>query len=37
MSVVFIFASCSPGELLELRRFDYLLLLMADYKDVEKE
>jgi len=37
MSVVFIFAGCPPEELLELRRFGYLLLLMADYKDVENE
>jgi len=36
VSVVFIFAGCPPGELLELRRFGYLLASTADCQGVEK-
>jgi len=36
MSVVFIFAGCPPGELLELRRLGYRLASTADCQDVEK-
>jgi len=36
MSVVFIFAGCPPGELLELKRFGYQLASTADCQDVEK-
>ena len=36
MSVVFIFAGCPPEELLELRRFGYLLVSTADCQGVEK-
>jgi len=36
VSVVFIFAECPSGELLELRRFGYLLTSTADCQDVEK-
>ncbi|ABO08186.1 hypothetical protein [Pyrobaculum calidifontis] len=35
-SVVFIFAGCPPEELLELRRFGYLLVSTADCQGVEK-
>jgi len=36
VSVIFVFASCPPGELLELRRFGYLLTSTADCQGVEK-
>jgi len=36
VSVVFIFAGCPPGELLELRRFGYRLASAADCQGVEK-
>jgi len=34
--VAFIFAGCPPGELLELRRFGYLIASTADCQGVEK-
>jgi len=36
MSFTFVFAGCPPSELLELRRFGYLLASTADCQDVEK-
>jgi len=36
VSVVFIFAECPPGELLELRRLGYSLTSTADCQGVEK-
>jgi len=36
VSVVFIFTGCPPGELLELKRFGYLLASTADCQGVEK-
>jgi len=36
MEAAFIFAGCPPGELLELRRFGYLLASTADCHGVEK-
>jgi len=36
VSVVFIFAGCPPSELLELRRFGYLLASTADCQGVER-
>jgi len=36
VSVVFVFASCPPSELLELRRFGYRLASTADCQGVEK-
>jgi len=36
MSVVFIFAGCPPDELLELKRFGYLLASTVDCQGVEK-
>ena len=36
MEVAFIFASCPPGELLELRRLGYRLASTADCQGVEK-
>jgi len=36
MFVVFIFAGCPPGELLELKRFGYLLASTSDCQGVEK-
>jgi len=36
VSVVFIFARCPPSELLELKRFGYLLASTADCQGVER-
>jgi len=36
VSVVFIFAGCPPEELLELKRFGYLLASTADCQGVER-
>jgi len=36
MSPVFVFAGCPPSELLELRRFGYLLAPTADCQGVER-
>jgi len=36
MFVVFIFVGCLPGELLELKRFGYLLASTSDCQGVEK-
>jgi len=36
MEVAFIFAGCPPSELLELRRFGYLIASTADCQGVEK-
>jgi len=36
VSVAFIFTGCPPGELLELKRFGYLLASTADCQGVEK-
>jgi len=36
VSVVFIFAGCPPGELLELKRLGYLIASTADCQGVEK-
>jgi len=36
MSVVFIFAGCPPSELLELKRFGYLIASTTDCQGVEK-